>query len=342
MEYNNHISKKKQHYDVGAGLEKYLRKYTRMVEIPLTYSDLLRYDSAFPLKDSKGEDTYWLSVIYGPFDREQIYSALTRMYAILTADGEYSAINHLVIDRVDFCEFGNSKPFRIKVQNTLNDNHDYFYVKKADASRIYGLELEHILSPNKINYIVWQDTLLEEHIIGIPGDQFMDRYILEIDYVRLAKEFVKFNERCLIRLLGDMRTYNWVVDITPDFDKVQYRIRAIDFDQQSYEGRKKMYMPQFFRENLEYVEVAMKYISEASVIQYQIEERSLIRKRVRNSRHKLRDLLDVMQVDVIAPEEKVRQLATELAAHYNTDKFNECKTMGQLLRQHLIVCLLLN
>lgn len=339
---NNQISKKKIHYEVSDGLAKYLRKYTRLIEIPLTYNDLLRYETAYPLMDAKGDDTYWLSVIYGPFDREQIYSALTRMYAILTADGEYSAIKHLVIDRVDFCEFGNSKPFRIKVQNTLNDNHDYFYVKKADASRIYGLELEHILSPNKINYIVWNDTLLEEHIIGIPGDQFLDMHMLELDYVRLAKEFVKFNERCLVRLLGDMRTYNWVVDITPDFDKVQYRIRAIDFDQQSYEGRKKMYMPQFFRENLAYVKIAMEHISDASVVQYQIEERSLIRKRVRNSRHKLRDLLEVMKFDELAPLEKVQQLARQLGEHYNTDQFKDCATMGQLLRQHLIVCLLLN
>jgi hypothetical protein len=37
--------------------------------------------------------------------------------------------------------------------NKINDNFDYFYIKNADASRIYGLELEHILSPNKINLI---------------------------------------------------------------------------------------------------------------------------------------------------------------------------------------------
>lgn len=339
---DNPISKKKIHYDVTAGLSRYLRKYSRMIEIPLTYEDLLRYEMSYPLKDAEGNDTFWLSVIYGPFDREHIYSALTRMYAILTADGEYSAMNHLVIDRVDYCEFGNSKPFRIKVQNTLNDNHDYFYVKKADASRIYGLELEHILSPNKINYLCWKNTLLEEHIIGIPGDVFLRDHMETVENVRFAKEFVKFNERSMIRLLGDMRAYNWVVDITPDFDKVQYRIRAIDFDQQTYEGRLRMYMPQFFRENLPLVELVSKYISEASVKQYQIEERSLIRKRVRNSRHKLRDLVNYMEQDVLAPEEKVEQLKKELAAHHNSKRFDDCTTMGQILRQHFLLSLLLN
>jgi hypothetical protein len=102
------------------------------------------------------------------------------------------------------------------------------------------LELEHILSPNRINYFVDRETLIEEHIAGIPGDQFIASWMEDkrVNKIRLAKEFVKFNERCFVRLLGDMRSYNYVVDITPDFDDVQYRIRAIDFDQQSYEGRK--------------------------------------------------------------------------------------------------------
>ena len=57
--------------------------------------------------------------------------------------------------------FWNTKPFRIRIVNQYNDNHDYFYVKKADASRIYGLELEQLLSPNEINVQVDRDTLVE-------------------------------------------------------------------------------------------------------------------------------------------------------------------------------------
>ena len=65
--------------------------------------------------------------------------------------------------------------------------------------------------------------------------------------MRLAKEFVKFNERCFVRLLGDMRAYNYVIAVTPDFENEQYRVKAIDFDQQSYEGRRIMYLPQLFQ-----------------------------------------------------------------------------------------------
>jgi hypothetical protein len=37
------------------------------------------------------------------------------------------------------------------------------------------LELEHILSPDKIN-LVYEDTLVEEHIMGIAGDVFIKHF----------------------------------------------------------------------------------------------------------------------------------------------------------------------
>jgi hypothetical protein len=134
----------------------------------------------------------------------------------------------------------------------LNDNYIFLYIKKADASRIYGLELEHLLSPNNINFLVHKDTVIEEHILGIPGDVFIKNHLKDLpqqDKRALAKEFVKFNERCFVRLLADMRSYNYVVVITQDFDRVQYRIRAMDFDQQCYEGNPRVYKPQFLKEN---------------------------------------------------------------------------------------------
>ena len=77
------------------------------------------------------------------------------------------------IDAIDYCTFGNSKPFRIKIRNILNDNFIYFYIKKTDASRVYGLEFEHMLSPYNINFLVNDSILIEEHISGIPGDIFI-------------------------------------------------------------------------------------------------------------------------------------------------------------------------
>ena len=103
--------------------------------------------------------------------------------------------------------------------------------------------------------------------------------------IRFAKEFVKFNERCFVRLLGDMRSYNFVVDITPDIEDFQYRIRAIDFDQQSYEGRKNLYLPQYFKENNILVNLALQCLNKDSIEQYQSEERTMMAFRVANSRY---------------------------------------------------------
>src|SRR5690606_7222833 len=224
-----------------------------------------------------------------------------------------------------------------KIVNDFNDNYDYFYIKQADASRIYGLELEHILSPSRINYFVDDFTLIEEHIAGVPGDQFILFHMQnpEFNKVRIAKEFVKFNERCFVRLLGDMRSYNYVFDITPDFEEVQFRIRAIDFDQQSYEGKRTLYLPQFFKENIALVELTLSRLSKDNIEQYQKEERTLIAQRSTTSRHRLNHLLDVMSKDEIAPKEKVWQLSREMSAHYKNDIFNTCQSMGDIVRQSL-------
>jgi hypothetical protein len=131
-----------------------------------------------------------------------------------------------------------------------------------------------------------------------------------------------------------MRAYNYVFDITPDFEDVQFRIRAIDFDQQSYEGRKNLYLPQFFKENAALVDLVKLHINQEVIKQYQSEERTLIARRILSSRQQLRALLAVMEQDVIAPDEKIKQLREELTKHYETD-FSDCKSMGDILRKCL-------
>jgi hypothetical protein len=247
----------------------------------------------------------------------------------------------LSVDKIDYCTFGNSKPFRIKVINTINDNYDYFYVKQADASRVFGLELEEILSPNKVVYLVYQDTLIEEHIVGIPGDQFISNNLHEAGHneVRLAKEFVKFNERCYRRLLGDMRAYNFVIDVTPDFDQIQYRLRAIDFDQQSYEGRRSFYLPHYFKENRPYVDLGITHLSAESVEQYQKEERASIARRIYNDKDKLLELLKSMKEHQLSTPEKLETLRKELSQKEKIVGLRDCQSMGELL-EHLLFDLL--
>lgn len=333
----NKPSRKKPIFTVNEKLRQYLHVHGREVKLPVTYADLLHVAYAVPLKDKSGNDSLWETVSYDMKHWQYIREGLVKMYAILKTEGDLTFSKHLDVARVDFCSFANSSPFRIRIVNKFNDNYDHFYVKQADASRIYGLELEHLLSPNRIHFFTNLQTLVEEHIPGIPGDVFIQNYLHEplTNRIRFAKEFVKFNERCFVRLLGDMRSYNFVVDITPDIEDFQYRIRAIDFDQQSYEGRKNMYLPQFFKENKPFVDICIKYLNHDSITQYQTEERTMMAFRVASSRFRLMYLLNIMSTDMISTTEKLNQLREELSKEFHAPVFLKCHSMGQLVKRQL-------
>ncbi|MEM7698022.1 MAG: hypothetical protein AAF236_06420 [Verrucomicrobiota bacterium] len=332
--------KRKKFYPVDEPLFDYLDRFKRCYEFPLAYEEMHRFSKLYPLYDRDGTDTLWKTVFYEPAIQRDLGEKLVQIYALLKTN-EDSMGDHLALDRVDFCEFGNSRPFRIRIVNRFNDNYDHFYVKLADASRIHGLELEHILSPNRINYLVQSSTLIEEHIAGVPGDIFIRDYTdrPETNRVRVAKEFVKFSERSFIRLLGDMRSYNYVVDITPDFEDAQYRVRAIDFDQQSYEGHKKMYLPQFFVENQQVVELCTDRINYRTMQQYQHEERTLIARRCQLAQVRLDAFWEATKEAEVAPQDHVTQLQQELNRYHDTDAFSAGETMPQLVRINLEVTL---
>ncbi|MFT4699123.1 MAG: hypothetical protein ACI9SJ_002285 [Flavobacteriaceae bacterium] len=329
------ISKKKPAYPITDALSNYLTKHGRNIKIPVYYDDLLRFQGGVEIYDKKGNDTLWLSTYYTEQESKEIKLSLKKMYAILHGDGSNSSLPYLSIDSIDFCTFGNTKPFRIKVRNILNDNYVFLYIKKADASRVYGLELEHILSPNHINFLVHKDTIIEEHITGIPGDHFIENDLEHCsiqDKKTIAKEFVKFNERCFVRLLGDMRSYNYVMVLTNDFDKIEYRIRAIDFDQQSFEGNIKVYKPQYLKENNILVEMTLELLQESSIEQYKKEERSLLAKRAVNGKSRLAGLLKCMRNDNISTPEKITQLKTDLFELTKDIKFKKSSNMGEILK----------
>ena len=329
------ISKKKPAYPITKLLSDYLTEQGRNIKIPIYYDDLLRFQGAIEIYDSKGDDTLWLSTYFAEHERQEIELSLKKMYTILHGDGSDSIIPYLNIDSIDFCTFGNSKPFRVKVRNILNDNYIFLYIKRADASRVYGLELEHILSPNHINFLIHKDTLIEEHISGIPGDSFIENDLSncsEQDKRAIAKEFVKFNERCFARLLGDMRSYNFVMVLTHDFDRIEYRIRAIDFDQQSFEGNPKVYKPQFLKENNLLVKMTLDLLREESIEQYKKEERSLLAKRASRGQVRLNDLLYCMHNDTISTPAKIKQLKDGLLKLTGDVNFKKASNMGAILK----------
>lgn len=328
---------KKELYPPSDRLKKYLQRTGRDVPLPINYAQLLDYRYSDAIRGADGKLTHWETAVYDLREMEQLKESIIETYAVLKTEGNMRYINHLEVERIDFCEFGNSVPFRIRVKNKVNGNTDHFYIKAADASRIYGLELEHLLSPNYILYLHHNNTLVEEHIPGIPGDIFLERHLTDATHskIRLAKEFVKFNERCFARLLGDMRSYNFVVDITPDIEDYQYRFRAIDFDQQCYEGNKKLYLPQFYKENYDFVKMVMEELSPDVIEQYQTEERTSMAYRAIGNSEQLMDLLDTMAKEELSENYKIKQLREELNLHFGNSYFSKCNTMGALVKRQL-------
>lgn len=329
---------KKQYYPINDTLFLYLEKYKRTTKTNVFYDDLLRFQGSVVVYDVNGDDTLWVRVFYNEFEKKEIDLSLKKIYTLLHSDGDESKIQFLNVDHIDFCTFGNSKPFRIKVRNILNDNYTHFYIKKADASRIFGLELEDILSPNRINFLVFKNTLIEEHIVGIPGDAFLEKQLTnctESEKAQIAKEFVKFNERCMIGLLGDMRSYNFVVIPIYDYDHLVFKIRAIDFDQQCYEGNFRLYKPHLFKENLKFSQMVSEKLEANSIEQYQNEERSVMVKRMVGSETRLNDLLKAMKSMELSSSEKLEQLKKEIF-HFTKDvNFKKAKSMGEVIESAL-------
>ena len=83
------------------------------------------------------------------------------------------------------------------------------------------------------------------------------------------------------------------------------------------------------------MELVSKHFNPDVIRQYQAEERSVIVRRIRSQRHRMKDLRDSLLEDDISTPEKTRELAKELAAHHDDPQFLKCKTMSEILSHHV-------
>ncbi|MFT3682781.1 MAG: hypothetical protein QM791_21160 [Ferruginibacter sp.] len=318
----------KEAYPVSNDLQHYLQHCGRDIYLPVTYSELLHYRYSDAIKDEDGKHTHWENVVYEEGFLKVLEPKLIETFSLLKKVKDTG----FIIKAIDFCEFANSMPFRVTLIDESNTT-DCFYIKSADASRIYGLELEHLLSPNTINFLYHQNTLVEEHIEGTPGDVFLvQAEAMPADQKKLVAEaFVRFNERCFVRLLGDMRSYNFVVLSSTG----QFHLRAIDFDQQTYEGKANLYLPQFYKENYGYVQMALELLGTDLIEAIRVEERRKLSAMSKRSAGRLTDLLDVMKKEEISENYKVLLLRKELDEYFKSNDFAQAKTMGDLVIQQL-------
>ncbi len=117
------MSKKKPTFPVNEMLNSYLKNYNRNIRISIFYDDLLRFQGSVTVFDKNDEDTLWVRTYYSEFDRIDIDKSLKKIYTLLHSDGNEDTIPFLNVDAIDYCTFGNSKPFRVKIRNILNDNY---------------------------------------------------------------------------------------------------------------------------------------------------------------------------------------------------------------------------
>ena len=108
-------TRKKPSLPVTTELRDYLKKFRRERDLPVTYERLRHFHESHSLMDSAGRNTLWESVAYQAEEIPALNEDLKRIYALLRVDGDFSVMQHLYIDRVDFCSFGNSTPFRIRI-----------------------------------------------------------------------------------------------------------------------------------------------------------------------------------------------------------------------------------
>ena len=121
-----------------------------------------------------------------------------------------------------------------------------------------------------------------------------------------------------------------------DFDKIIYKIRAIDFDQQSFEGNLKVYDLQFLKENFKIVDMVNKKLDKNSITQYKLEERSYMAKRIISSPRRATSLIRCMKSDTISFPNNVQLLKKHLIKYVGDVKFKECNNMGDILETILI------
>ena len=110
-----------------------------------------------------------------------------------------------------------------------------------------------------------------------------------------------------------------------------YKIRAIDFDQQCYEGKLNVYRPQFFKENFPMISIVKDKLTLESVNQYKIEERSVLAKRIISSGVRLDNLVTIMKQDTLTQPDYLKQLSAEIFKFTKDDAFMQSKSTGDIM-----------
>ena len=228
---NKLISKKKVTFPVTPSLQVYLDAHGRSIEIPVSYDDLLRFEG-MPILDGNARTrsgSIACTACRPGRARPQFEAAVLHPHA----DGSDTILPFIRWTASRFALY-NTKPFRVKAR--MSSTTTTFSCTSRNATLPASTGWNGATSVAEPHH-----SCLPEHLSRNTSSASRDIFIAQrwnpVHAGQRAPPKSTSTTTLLLAAPGDMRSYNYVVVITQDFDRIQYRLRAIDFDQQSYEGR---------------------------------------------------------------------------------------------------------
>ena len=110
-----------------------------------------------------------VGVFYPEHEFQEIEANLNKIYTLLHSDGDEATPTLSKGRHNRLLYFWQLQTFfGFGVRNILNDNYTNFYIKQADASSDIRIRAGGFTFPNRINFLIHKNTLIEEHILGIP------------------------------------------------------------------------------------------------------------------------------------------------------------------------------
>jgi hypothetical protein len=313
---------KKENIDIEPEFYSLLLEQHIATALPISYYELLNYHFSTPILIN-GKASLWEKLNYNTTEYASITKKLQLLYTQL-----YNNLTSPMVEQISFCEYGNSFPFKITYANGK-----IIYVKKPDASRLLGNILENVFNPDPpFKFLLHNNTFVETHIEGQEAFAWLKQLPTakydKPQLVQIAKAFVQFNQYCNLRLLGDMRNYNFHIIETNG----AFQFQSIDFDQQNFEEFLPFYFPAFYKDNVEFVNLVKNNLLPKQIQQAENETLVQIKQAITNNADFLEKLFMALESTELSFMYKAKRLAAALNTYWNTNTFSACTTMLQVLQ----------
>ncbi len=237
----------------------------------------------------------------------------------------------LEIKSIEEMSYADTKPLRIRL-NFSDKLEEVFYAKKFDERRLFGLELENLLSQYKYNYSASGGGIYEEEIKGVEAIEIAENTRKERIYL---EELVKLDYRSFVMLLGDMHNQNYLISRIDYKNDKEYCARPIDFDKLFEVGE----LRNGFVLSLNQRKTAiskMGWERYRSIINL---EREKMRKRYLENSARIISLLNIISSSDSC-NIRTENIRNSLIRYYSSEKallpdFSKARNMGHLLGIHI-------